>query len=106
MFPPDLEAVSCGGFIPRPRASRQVTPVTCALWRRASARIRRRDPMADLAKTVLGRTGLEVTKLGYGAMELRGPEGGRGREVDPADAARILNAVLDSGINFIDTSPD
>jgi aryl-alcohol dehydrogenase-like predicted oxidoreductase len=26
--------------------------------------------------------------------------------VDPADAARTLNAVLDAGINFIDTSPD
>jgi aryl-alcohol dehydrogenase-like predicted oxidoreductase len=62
--------------------------------------------MADLERSVLGRTGLEVTKLGYGAMELRGPAGGRGREIDPADAARILHAVLDAGINFIDTSPD
>jgi len=62
--------------------------------------------VADLPKAVLGRTGLEVTKLGYGAMELRGPVGGRGRAIDPADAGTILNAVLDSGINFIDTSPD
>jgi aryl-alcohol dehydrogenase-like predicted oxidoreductase len=62
--------------------------------------------MTALEQTVLGRTGLEVTKLGYGAMELRGPAGGRGRAIDPGDAARILNAVLDSGINFIDTSPD
>src|SRR5258707_15572594 len=62
--------------------------------------------MGALERSILGRTGLEVTKLGCGAMELRGPTGGRGREIDPADAARILNAVLDSGINFIDTSPD
>jgi aryl-alcohol dehydrogenase-like predicted oxidoreductase len=62
--------------------------------------------MADLEKAVLGRTGLEVTKLGYGAMELRGPAGGRGRTIDRADAHAILHAVLDSGINFIDTSPD
>ena len=55
---------------------------------------------------MLGRTGLEVTKLGYGAMELRGPAGGRGRTIDPVDAHAILNAVLDAGINFIDTSPD
>ncbi len=55
---------------------------------------------------MLGRTGLEVTKLGYGAMELRGPAGGRGRTIDPADAHAILHAVLDAGINFIDTSPD
>lgn len=52
----------------------------------------------------LGRTGLEVTTLGYGAMELRGAP--RGRDVSSADAGRILNAVLDSGINFIDTSVD
>jgi len=62
--------------------------------------------MADLERAVLGRTGLEVTKLGYGAMELRGPAGGRGRTIDPADARAILNSVLDAGINFIDTSPD
>jgi aryl-alcohol dehydrogenase-like predicted oxidoreductase len=47
---------------------------------------------------------MEVTTLGYGAMELRGAP--RGPEVSDDDAARILNAVLDSGINFIDTSPD
>jgi len=57
-----------------------------------------------LPTRTLGRTGLEVTSLGYGAMELRGAP--RGREVSSADAGRILNAVLDSGINFIDTSVD
>ncbi|HEY7269581.1 MAG TPA: aldo/keto reductase, partial [Dehalococcoidia bacterium] len=55
--------------------------------------------MADLTKRPLGRTGLEVTTLGYGAMELRAG-------VSEDDAARILNAVLDAGINFIDTSID
>jgi len=62
--------------------------------------------MSELPRAVLGRTGLDVTKLGYGAMELRGSVGGRGREVDSAEATRILNEVLDAGINFIDTSPD
>jgi aryl-alcohol dehydrogenase-like predicted oxidoreductase len=57
-----------------------------------------------IPKTALGRTGLEVTKLGYGAMELRG--GPRGAEITDAEAERVLNAVLDAGINFIDTSPD
>jgi aryl-alcohol dehydrogenase-like predicted oxidoreductase len=61
--------------------------------------------MADLPTATLGRTGLEVTKLGYGAMELRGGAMAR-REVDPGAAGEILNAVLDAGINFIDTSPD
>jgi aryl-alcohol dehydrogenase-like predicted oxidoreductase len=62
--------------------------------------------VADLPVSVLGRTGLEVTKLGYGAMELRGPGAMRGRDVDSAAADAVLNAVLDAGINFIDTSPD
>jgi aryl-alcohol dehydrogenase-like predicted oxidoreductase len=61
--------------------------------------------MSDLPTATLGRTGLEVTKLGYGAMELRGGERAR-RDVDAGTAGEILNAVLDAGINFIDTSPD
>lgn len=60
--------------------------------------------MPDLPTRTLGRTGLNVTALGYGAMELRGEP--RGRDVSEAQAERMLNAVLDSGINFIDTSID
>ena len=60
--------------------------------------------MPDLPKRQLGRTGLQVTTLGYGAMELRGAP--RGRDVSDEQAERILNAVLDAGINFIDTSID
>jgi aryl-alcohol dehydrogenase-like predicted oxidoreductase len=52
----------------------------------------------------LGRTGADVTILGYGAMELRGLP--RGPEITDEDAGRLLNAVLDGGINLIDTSPD
>jgi aryl-alcohol dehydrogenase-like predicted oxidoreductase len=60
--------------------------------------------MADLPKRDLGRTGLQVTMLGYGAMELRGVP--RGRDVTEAQAETILNAVLDAGINYLDTSID
>ncbi len=60
--------------------------------------------MPDLPKRTLGRTGLEVTALGYGAMELRG--GANGRQLSEEDVGRVLNGVLDSGINFIDTSID
>jgi aryl-alcohol dehydrogenase-like predicted oxidoreductase len=60
--------------------------------------------MADIPTKKLGRTGVEVTTLGFGAMELRGAP--RGPEVSEAEAERILNAVLDAGINFIDTSID
>jgi aryl-alcohol dehydrogenase-like predicted oxidoreductase len=52
----------------------------------------------------LGRTGADVTILGYGAMELRG--GPRGPVISDEDAGRVLNAVLDCGITLIDTSPD
>jgi aryl-alcohol dehydrogenase-like predicted oxidoreductase len=54
----------------------------------------------------LGRTGLNVTQLGFGAMEIRGPRIWGGRPVTEAQAETILNAVLDAGINFIDTSND
>ncbi|MGE3272529.1 MAG: aldo/keto reductase [Chloroflexota bacterium] len=60
--------------------------------------------MPKLPTRTLGRTGLEVTTLGYGSMELRGAP--RGRDISEEQAERILNAVLDSGINFIDTSVD
>jgi aryl-alcohol dehydrogenase-like predicted oxidoreductase len=51
-----------------------------------------------MEKRKLGRGGLAVTALGYGAMELR--------DLNESDAGRVLNAVLDGGINYIDTSPD
>ena len=55
-----------------------------------------------LPTAILGRTGLEVTRLGFGTA-LYSPNkppftGGR--------ADTLMNAVLDSGINFIDTSYD
>ena len=62
--------------------------------------------MSDLPTATLGRTNLEVTKLGYGAMELRGGGGRRARAIDDEGVGKVLNAVLDGGINFIDTSPD
>jgi aryl-alcohol dehydrogenase-like predicted oxidoreductase len=63
--------------------------------------------MTDLPASILGRTGATVTKLAYGAMELRGATPGMpGRDVTPEAASTILNAVLDAGISLIDTSPD
>jgi len=57
----------------------------------------------------VGRTGLEVTPVGFGAFKI-------GRNVgikypapydlpDETAAGRLLNAVLDLGINLIDTAP-
>jgi aryl-alcohol dehydrogenase-like predicted oxidoreductase len=59
-----------------------------------------------MERRTLGRTGLDVTPLSYGAMEIRGPRIWNGRPVTNAEAERILNAVLDAGINFIDTAYD
>jgi aryl-alcohol dehydrogenase-like predicted oxidoreductase len=55
--------------------------------------------MSDLSTATLGRTGIDVTKLGFGAMELRPTMGDDG-------AGRLLGAVLDAGITMVDTSPD
>ena len=59
-----------------------------------------------MEKRAFGKTGLALTVLGHGAMEIRGPRIWSGRPVTDGEAQRILNAVLDSGINFIDTSWD
>jgi len=53
-----------------------------------------------LPHATLGRTGVIVSKLGFGSMQLHRAQ------LDPADTDRLLNAVLDVGINVIDTSPD
>lgn len=59
--------------------------------------------MTNLPRAPFGATGELVTRLGFGAMELRalGDSG-----FDRAAAKALLHAVLDLGINFIDTSPD
>ena len=58
--------------------------------------------MSDLARRTLGRTGLEVTQLGFGAAERGLPDSA---DFD-AQAAGVLNAALDAGVNLIDTAPD
>jgi aryl-alcohol dehydrogenase-like predicted oxidoreductase len=57
-----------------------------------------------LSTRPLGRTGTDVTILGFGAMELRGQP--RGPAIADDEAGKVLNAVLDGGINLIDTSVD
>ena len=60
--------------------------------------------MTEIPRRTLGRTGLEVSTLGYGAMELRGAP--TGPDLSDDDAAALLNELLDAGVNFIDTSID
>ena len=60
--------------------------------------------MSDrLPTTILGRTDLEVTRLGYGGLELKGPAVD-GRDLTDIEASEVLHAVLDSGINLIDSA--
>jgi aryl-alcohol dehydrogenase-like predicted oxidoreductase len=49
---------------------------------------------------------LQVTTLGFGALELRGMVAGVGRPLAPEQPERILRAVLDAGINYIDVAVD
>jgi len=60
----------------------------------------------SLPTNPFGKTGLQVTRLGFGAMEIRGSRIWGGRPVTDDQAKTILNAVLDTGINFIDTAND
>lgn len=52
--------------------------------------------------SLLGDTGVKVTKLAYGTIEV----GGGIRQLDESDVGAILHQVLDAGINLIDTAPD
>ena len=56
----------------------------------------------ELRRQILGRTNLEITQLGYGTAlpELSS------EEHSEQCANELLNAVLDAGINFVDTAPD
>ena len=51
---------------------------------------------ATLPRATLGRTQLEVTRLGFGA--------GHRRPLTDDEIGTLLNTVLDAGINFIDTA--
>jgi aryl-alcohol dehydrogenase-like predicted oxidoreductase len=50
----------------------------------------------ELPTAILGRTGLEITRLGYGS--------GHRKPINDDQRKAILTAVLDEGINFIDTA--
>ena len=49
----------------------------------------------------LGRTGLEVSVLGFGGSSL----GNAFREIDDSEGIRTVHVAVDNGINLIDTAP-
>ncbi|NLF68467.1 MAG: aldo/keto reductase [Candidatus Anammoximicrobium sp.] len=50
----------------------------------------------------LGRTGVEVSVLGFGAMRL--PQRGREGEVDEPAAIELIRWAVDHGVNYVDTA--
>lgn len=56
---------------------------------------------APLRRRPLGRTGLELTEIGFGA----GPLGGFYGEVTSADAAAAVEAAWSAGIRYFDAAP-
>lgn len=64
--------------------------------------------MSDLERRPLGQTGLAVTRIGFGALEI-GRDWGLGdaaaqRRPTEAQAGIVLNGVLDLGVNLIDSA--
>ena len=45
---------------------------------------------------VLGKTGLKVSRVGFGGIPIQ--------KVDADGSSKLMQAVLDAGINFIDTA--
>jgi aryl-alcohol dehydrogenase-like predicted oxidoreductase len=59
--------------------------------------------MSDIPTRTLGSTGYDVTLLGFGAS-MSSIRWTSGKEIMPEEAGRVLNGVLDLGINYIDTA--
>jgi aryl-alcohol dehydrogenase-like predicted oxidoreductase len=67
------------------------------------------NPVGTMEARTLGRTGLKVSPIGFGAFKI-----GRNQKVKypkpydlPAEAEveTLLNAILDAGVSYIDTAP-
>jgi len=50
---------------------------------------------------ILGKTGLSLSVMGFGASPLGGGFG----DVDETEAVRAVNTAIDLGVNYLDVSP-
>ena len=50
----------------------------------------------------LGRTGIDVSALGFGCMRL--PTMGAPDRIDVAAATRLLHDAIEMGVNYVDTA--
>jgi aryl-alcohol dehydrogenase-like predicted oxidoreductase len=57
--------------------------------------------MPDIEKRTLGKSGIEVTKIGLGLWAIGGDEWG---EVEDRESLDMISAALDMGITFFDTA--
>ncbi len=57
--------------------------------------------MAEIERRILGKSGIEITKIGVGLWAIGGTEWG---ETDDAESLDMISAALDLGINFFDTA--
>jgi aryl-alcohol dehydrogenase-like predicted oxidoreductase len=57
--------------------------------------------MEAIERRILGKSGIEVTKIGVGLWAIGGDEWG---EVDDRESLDMIDAALDMGINFFDTA--
>ena len=52
-----------------------------------------------MQKTILGRTGIEVSRLGLGGLAFRS------NRTTPEQALAILRRAVELGVNYVDTAP-
>lgn len=62
------------------------------------------DPMSGLTSVPLGRTGLNVSRIGIGTSALGSMPDTYGYGVDEDRARATIHAIFDSPLNFLDTS--
>jgi L-galactose dehydrogenase len=57
--------------------------------------------MAEMIYKTLGKTGLKVSAIGFGAS----PLGGEFGSIDPEEGRRAVNRAIECGINYFDVAP-
>ncbi len=57
-----------------------------------------------MEKRIFGKTGLEVSPLGFGCMRLPLADPSDDTNIDVAEATRMIRHAIDSGVNYIDTA--
>lgn len=63
-----------------------------------------RQMPASAGLAAFGQTGMSVSRLGFGGMDLAGPP--RGPRLSGPEAARVVRTAVDLGISYFDTSID